>query len=287
MRQKKYRKPEGYEPPGDASELLDRYRRGERFFEGAQLRGAVFANEPPLEDVNLIGADLSGAHAKYASFFGVDFTHSACVGTNFEKARLYRCSFAHADLRSAWMYYTQIAFVSFFATEMEGARYLETVAARDTDEARLASGRMSARPEAASCFVSYSTQDPFPEEVGEALHRAGIPNWFMPRSSYFDSYISENLTRAIAMCEVFALILSDNALDSRWVENEVKSVLRLHSDTGAPRIVVLRTDQTRLPKESPFATLEHHECIDCEDRTEGVDKLIRLLTKSATSETSE
>ena len=278
MRQKKYRKPEGYRPPIGALALLDRYREGERFFEDAQLQGANL-ERCRLENVNLSGADLIRATVRDAEFFGVDFTDSKCVGTIFDRAQLFRCSFARADLRNVSVYMTQVAFISFFKTQMDGARFLDCLQARVDHRPQL----VSSRSQVASCFVSYSSADRFPADVEQALHRADIPVWFRPRSSWFDSHVSENLARAIRLCDVFVLVISDNALNSRWVQDEVKSVLRLQGKTGALRIVMLRTNGTQLPETGPFSTLAVHELIDCSDRTQGLDKLIGLLTASTTS----
>lgn len=275
MRQKKYSKPEGYLAPTGAEELLDRYRAGERFFERAQLQEAQL-ERCQLEKVNLCRADLSGVNARRALFFGVDFADATCDGMWLDHAQLFQCSFANVDLRGVSLYGTQVAFVSFFGTKVDGAPFLETLAARDEDKARL----MLSSSQGESCFVSYANADRFPSEVEQSLRRADIVNWFMPRSSWFNSSLSENLARAIGLCDVFVFILSDNALSSRWVLDEVKSALRLRNKTGQPRIVMLRTDGTQLPATGPFSTLDAHE-IDCSDRTQGLEELVGLLTTSA------
>ena len=280
MGQEKYREPEGYFAPTGAEELLDRYRAGERFFEGAQLQEAQL-ERCQLEKVNLCCADLSEANARRAVFFGVDFANATCAGMWLDHAQLFQCSFANVDLRSVSLYGTQVAFVSFFGAKVNGAPFLETLAARDEDNARL----VFSPSQGESCFVSYASADRFPSDVEQSLRRADVVSWFMPRSSWFSSSLSENLARAIGLCDVFVFILSDNALSSRWVLDEVKSALRLRNETGTPRIVMLttlRTDGTQLPTTGPFSTLAAHE-IDCSDRTQGLEELVGLLTASAES----
>ena len=278
MRQKKYRKPDGYRPPTNAQALMDRYQEGERYFECARLQDAILAG-CRLENVNLSGADLRRAYAADAVFIGVDFTDTSCAGMVFDRAQLFRCSFARADLRNVSLYMTRLSFGSFFGAQMEDARFLDCLQARDDDRARLG----SSRSQEASCFVSYSSADQVPGDLAQALHRADIPHWYMPRSSWFDSYVSENLARVIDLCDVFVFVLSDNALKSRWVQGEVTCALRLRNKTGAPRIVILRTDQTQLPETGPFSPLSDYEFIDCSDRTQGIDELVGLLTRSKMS----
>jgi hypothetical protein len=197
MGQKKYREPEGYLAPTGAEELLDRYRAGERFFEGAQLERCQ------LERVNLCCADLSGVNARRAVFFGVDFADATCDGMWLDHAQLFQCSFANVDLQSVSLFGTQVAFVSFFGAKVNGDPFLETLAARDEDKARL----VLSPSQGESCFVSYASAERFPSEVEQSLRRAGIVSWFMPRPSWFSSSLSENLARAIGSCDVFVFIL--------------------------------------------------------------------------------
>jgi hypothetical protein len=272
MGQKKYRKPRGYEPPMSAEELLNRYETGERFFAGAQLSETTALAGHALENVNLSCADLTGAYAADARFFGVDFAHARGNGMTLMRAQLYRCNFAHAYLNDVHLYQTQMAFVSFFAAEMNDPRFLECLVVRDEDLARV----VPKVREVESCFVSYSTLDPFADDVAQELLRAEIPHWFMPRSSWFDSSLSENLVRAVEDCDVFVLLLSEAALASRWVAEEVAAAGRLHRRTGAPRSVTLRVDPTEVPATGPFSALARGEVMDASgsDRARRLDDLI-------------
>ena len=276
--QAKYLRPKGYRPPTSATSLLDRYHRGERYFEGARLRGECLDN-CQLDNVNLTRADLSSAFMRHASFARVDFTGSRCVNTNFEKSALYQCSFARGDLRKAWFYMSRVAFVSFYDTRVERAQFLACLQwARQQEKP----GLLISPPEGATSFVSYSGADRFPAHVAESLKRANMPHWFRPYSSWFDSEVSEHLAREIRLCDYFVLVLSKNALGSRWVRFEANSALRLQGSKDSPRIVILRTGESNLPETGRLAVLSGHRLIECSgpNRATGIEELIALLRNS-------
>ena len=81
----------------DAQELLRRYAAGERDFSKTRLRG-IMLDMTDLKDINLSGADLSGArlcegifikvYFSGADMSGADLTYSGIIKSNFTKAIL-------------------------------------------------------------------------------------------------------------------------------------------------------------------------------------------------------
>lgn len=277
----KYVQPKEYRPPTSGKELQDRYHDGERYFEDAQLHGAVL-DYSEFDNINLSRADLSRAFMRNSTLSRVDFTGANCVNAFFDKSAFYQCCFAKADLRHAYFYGTKVAYVSFFGAEMALAQFRDCLQfARKEEKA----GLLVSQPAGATCFVSYSSVDSVAGRVAQSLHRANIPHWFMPYSSWFDAEVSENLSRAIRQCEFFVLVLSDDTLGRRYVDVEVDVALRLRSENGAPQILILKTGASGPPAEGRFAALSNCPLIDCssEHLAEGVDELVALLREAATA----
>ena len=279
MTQLKYHKPAAYVPPVGHEELLARYAGGERYFEQASLRHAILSYQS-LSNVNLCHADLSDAYLDHAALDGVDLSGASCVNANFSMATLYQCCFAHADLRGATWYMTGIRHVSFFAAQLDQAQYLECLQwAAENERA----GLMPVRATARSCFVSYaSSEDALAGRVAEVLQRASIPHWFMPFSSWFgrdsligDRTVAEHLRRAVGMCDVFIVVLSRGALESRWVRFEIDAAAKLRRSAGRPRLVALLGD----PAAATTPALRDFEVIECagEHEAAGLQRVIALM----------
>lgn len=79
-------------PPDNATELVKRYKMGERNFENASL-GSEHLNSEDLNNINLRGADLSSA-----LFLGVDFTNADLRNANLSGGHFCDCNFIGANL---------------------------------------------------------------------------------------------------------------------------------------------------------------------------------------------
>ena len=71
-------------------------------------------------------------------------------------------------------------------------------------------------------FISYSTKDQAQAEtVRDILEKNGIPCWMAPRDIPGGSNYTKEIPVAIRSCQVFVLVLSDNAQSSPWVLKEL------------------------------------------------------------------
>ena len=84
-------RPEDYEEPCSASELISRYRSSERYFVGAQLEQAKLSGarlwQANLSHANLRGADLSNAQIEDVDFSGADLTGAILTGARCHGAK--------------------------------------------------------------------------------------------------------------------------------------------------------------------------------------------------------
>lgn len=75
-------------------------------------------------------------------------------------------------------------------------------------------------------FISYSTKDlSQAEKVRDILENNGIPCWMAPRDIPGGSNYAREIPQAIRGCQVFVLILSDNAQRSTWVVKELDNAV--------------------------------------------------------------
>lgn len=75
-------------------------------------------------------------------------------------------------------------------------------------------------------FISYSTKDMAQAEtVRNVLEENGIPCWMAPRDIPGGSNYAREIPVAIRNCQVFVLILSENAQTSNWVIKELDSAV--------------------------------------------------------------
>ncbi len=75
-------------------------------------------------------------------------------------------------------------------------------------------------------FISYSTKDMTQAEmVRDVLEKNGIPCWMAPRDIPGGSNYAREIPVAIKGCQVFVLILSENAQSSNWVIKELDSAV--------------------------------------------------------------
>ncbi len=179
---------------------------------GANLRGAF------LSDANLSHADLSGA-----------FLGSAFLGG----AEVYRTVFANIDLRNT-KGLTEIrhlgrSHVELYSVQLpqdgSALHFLRGAGVPDEwiDEYRV---RMMHPIQYHSLFISYSSKD---EMLATRLHAdlqaAGVRCWFAPEDMKIGDRIRQRIDEAIHMQDKLLLLLSEHALPSNWVANEVEAAL--------------------------------------------------------------
>ena len=113
-----------------STEIVERYRRGERTFRELELpEGASFK-----------GQDLSGALFEHCWFFSVDFSNAVLRGTSF-RSNLKWCDFTGADLTGADLRDSAIDAATFTNARLDDIRLDGATAygyvLKDGDESKL------------------------------------------------------------------------------------------------------------------------------------------------------
>jgi hypothetical protein len=89
-----------------------------------------------------------------------------------------------------------------------------------------------------SCFISYSTKDQeFADRLYADLQNKGVRCWFAPHDLKIGDRFQEEIEKSIRLYDKLLLILSDNSVNSDWVEREVQAAME--KERRPPKSTVL------------------------------------------------
>lgn len=231
---------------------LNRAKLGNAILHKAKLSGARLSGAD-LNNAYLFKADLNGADLSEANMRGANLGNANLAGTSLIKANLREAdlSFAildGADLSSAKMRWTPIADMDLRKTkglaeiQHEGPspvalysvqlpqggsalHFLRGAGVPDEwiDDYR---ARMMHAIQYHSVFISYSSQD---DVLAHRLHADlqdhGVRCWFAPEDMKIGDKIRSRIDEAIHLQDKLLLLLSEHALASSWVEDEVEAAM--------------------------------------------------------------
>ncbi len=87
-------------------------------------------------------------------------------------------------------------------------------------------------------FLSHSSQDrPFVKKLVKVLRRHGIPVWYSETSIRGAQQWHDEIGEALGRCDWFVLVLSPDAVESKWVKREL--LYSLQQDRFEGRIAPL------------------------------------------------
>lgn len=96
-------------------------------------------------------------------------------------------------------------------------------------------------------FVSHAHQDAeFAQRLAEDLRANGWETWIAPDNILPGEKWVEAINRGLTECGIFALVVSENALKSRWVESETNAAISLEH-RGEMRFVPLALESVSTP----------------------------------------
>ncbi len=219
-------------------------------FSGANLR------EANLSAAYLREADLSRADLSQADLRGVKLWAADLSGANLSGALLYDAILGYTNLENVNLNGAEgLEFVKHRAPssiDINGIRrsegqipttFLQGCGLRDWEiEAaklyrpnltwieieRIVSNiqqvRSAKRVQYHSCFISYSGRDEvFAEKLHADLQKNGVRCWFAPEDMRIGAKIRPTLDRSIRTHDKLLLILSEDSINSTWVEAEVET----------------------------------------------------------------
>ena len=213
---------------------------------GADLRGANLAGAD-LRIVDLRGANLSGAYLGGTNLSNADLSNADLSGANLSGANFSDANLAGANLSSVILWKTV-----FGSTNLSKAKCLgECIHEGPSIIDQLTLVKSGKLPEVFlrgcglsddfiaqipflfwekqafefySCFISYSSKDEdFARRLHTDLQNEGVRCWFAPEDMKIGDKIRQRIDESIRIYDKLLLILSENSINSKWVEKEVET----------------------------------------------------------------
>jgi TIR domain-containing protein len=105
-----------------------------------------------------------------------------------------------------------------------------------------------------SCFISYSSKDQtFAERLYADLQSRGVRCWFAPDHMRIGDKIIDSIDEAIRLRDKLLLILSDAAITSDWVEDEVTTAFEEERKRGDVVLFPVRIDDAVMQTSEAWA----------------------------------
>lgn len=215
----------------------------------ARLSGTNFAN------ANLARADLTGADITYTVFNGTvlehtNLTQAALMGTVFGQVHLDDCKGLERCQHSG------PSIIDFETLRLSGPlplAFLRGVGLPD-DLIDYLPLLLNQAIQMYSCFISYSSRD---EEFAQRLHadlqNKGVRCWFAPHDLPIGAKILDALDEAIRLRDKLLLVLSEHAIASDWVEDEVTAAFEEERTRKGTVLLPIRLDDVVMETKEAWA----------------------------------
>lgn len=221
-----------------------------------------------FQGVNFSGTDLTNADLRGASLFGANLGEANLTGANFSGAILIQANLSRAMLDKTDFTDATMAAVSFDDTYLHLAKGLDTVRHTGPNSISIdtlfkSKGKIprsflegSGVPEELivylssiltartpiqfySCFISYSSKDQdFAKRLHADLQNKGVRSWFAPEDLKIGERFRVRIDESIRVYDKLLLVLSENSVNSSWVEKEVETAMERESEDEQHRTVL-------------------------------------------------
>ncbi len=105
-----------------------------------------------------------------------------------------------------------------------------------------------------SCFISYSTKDQaFAERLYADLQNKGVRCWFAPEDLKTGDKFRVEIDHKIRLHDKLLLIVSEDSINSAWVEKEVETAFEKEQETGEPVLFPIRLDDAVMKTKAGWA----------------------------------
>ena len=205
-------------------------------------------------------ANFEHANLSQTTLFGSDFTWADLRKANFTKAELSHTNFTDAGLSDAIgledCIHRNPSIISFETLRRSGSLpsiFLRGCGLSDT----LIDYVPSLIGEAFqfyTCFISYSTKDQeFADRLHADLQNAGVRCWFAPHDLPIGAKTWDGIDEAIRTRDKVLLILSEGAIASDWVEDEITTAFAEERRRKELVLFPVRLDDSVMDSVEPWA----------------------------------
>ncbi|MCB2228979.1 MAG: toll/interleukin-1 receptor domain-containing protein [Desulfarculaceae bacterium] len=204
-----------------------------------------------LIDANFSGGNFHKADLSDANLMDAKLIEAELVKTNLNKAVLYDANFSRANVKGANLSDAEVGWTVFANLDLSKAIGLEYVKHEgpstigiDTiyqskgdipesflrgcgvpeDLIKLIPSLLSQPFDFYSCFISYSSKDDsFSRRLYADLRESKVRVWFAPEDMKIGDKIRERIDQTIRIHDKLLLVLSEQSIESQWVEKEVET----------------------------------------------------------------
>lgn len=140
-----------------------------------------------------------------------------------------------------------------------------------------------------SCFLSYAHQDePLAQRLHADLQAQGVRCWFAPHDMKIGAKIRPTIDQAINQQEKLLLLISEHALQSVWIEDEVEAALEHERRERREMLFPVRLDESISHTSQAWAAKLRRTCyigdftnwVDQETYEQAFERLLRDLKKA-------
>jgi uncharacterized protein YjbI with pentapeptide repeats len=226
----------------------------EAFLNGALLNGAQL-DTANLRGARLAGATLrdallAGADLRRSDLSGVDFHGAHLVGANFEEAGISGAVFSDVDLREVkgleavnHLGPSEISVSTLYRSEGKiPEAFLRGCGVPESFIIQIPALVAAMQPiQFYSCFISYSGKDDdFARRLHSQMREAELRVWFAPEDMKSGDKIYDQIDRAIQVHDRLLLVLSEDSLQSKWVELEIRRARRVELKENRRKLFPIR-----------------------------------------------
>ena len=227
---------------------------------GCDLAGVNLA-EVNLTGANLQGSDLCGANMTGANLFAVRLTAASLSGANFTNALVGITEFVRVDLSEViGLDSTRHASPSTIDidTIYKSKGNIPDVFLRGAgvpeDFITYMRSLVGKAIDFYSCFISYSSQDAaFAQRLHADLQQKGVRCWFAPEDLKIGDKFRMRIDESIRIYDKLMVVLSENSIRSRWVEEEVAAALEKERNRKTSVLVSIRLDDAVMETDQAWA----------------------------------
>jgi hypothetical protein len=246
-----------------------------------------------LWHTDLSGANLQGALLAHTYFHNVDFHEVKTFSTHFD----------NVDLSSAVGLETiqhlgpsTIGIDSIYRSQGNIPQTFLRGCGLPDDFINYVRSLVTNAIEYYSCFISYSSKDQkFADRLYNDLQANGVRCWFAPKDLKIGAELRPSFDEAIRLHDKLMILLSENSIKSRWVEDEVETALEKERQQNRIVLFPIRLDDTVLKTDQAWAAKirrtrhigEFRDWKNHDSYEQGLERLLRDLKAEDQARTAQ
>jgi uncharacterized protein YjbI with pentapeptide repeats len=247
---------------------------------GADLRGADLRAAGFLK-AELNGCDLTGADLSAAFLVGTHFRVAFLRKANLNNADLQSAEFFQSDLAGADLGGSTLGYTTFADVNLSDVKGLTTVKHDGPSEIGVSTIYLSGgnipeiflrgagvpedfitymrslvgKPlEFYSCFISHSSKDhEFAQRLHADLQAKNVRCWFAPEDLKIGDKFRTRIEESIRVYDKLMVVLSENSIQSPWVEEEVEAALEKERQQNKLVLFPIRLDDAVMETKQAWA----------------------------------